>query len=278
MQQATIKSEFSVKGVGVHSGDICTLTVHPAEENTGIEYVCNGTKISAKYDNVTNTQMSTKISNADGVSVMTVEHLSAALYTFGITNATIELDSNEIPILDGSARAYIENIQRIGIVQQKSKFRTIKILKNVMVSESDKYVQLSPNENFSLDVTCDFTAKGLATKSELFVFGQDDFCRIAYARTFGFMAEIEYVRANGLAKGASLENTLVFDNHGQPINEHGERFPNEPTCHKLLDAIGDLSLSCGMIQGAYKAFCPGHSLNNKLLRSLFSDSSNYEII
>lgn len=278
MQQATIKSRFSVEGVGVHSGDVCTLNICPAEENIGIKYVLNNSKVLARYDNVTNTQMSTQISNADGVSVITIEHLSAALYAFGITNAVIELNNNEIPILDGSARIYVENIQRVGIIQQKAKFDTIRVLKKVIATDGTKYVQLSPGENFLLDVTCDFTAKGLTTKPEFFVFGQDDFQRIAAARTFGFMSEIECVRAHGLAKGASLENTLVFDNNGNPINENGERVPNEPTCHKLLDAIGDLSLSCGMLQGKYKAYCPGHTLNNRLLRQLFSDSSNYEII
>lgn len=278
MQQATIKSGFCVEGVGVHSGDVCTLNVRSAEENTGIKYVINNSKILARYDNVTNTQMSTQISNTEGVTVMTIEHLSAALYAFGITNAVIELNNNEIPILDGSARVYAENIQRVGIIPQQAKFNTIKVLKDVIATDGDKYVQLSPGENFSLDVTCDFTARGLTTKTEFFVFGQDDFQKIAVARTFGFMSEIEYVRAHGLAKGASLENTLVFDADGNPINESGERIPNEPTRHKLLDAIGDLSLSCGMLQGKYKAYCPGHTLNNRLLRQLFSDSSNYEIV
>lgn len=278
MQQATVKSEFTVEGVGVHSGDICTLTLQPAEENTGILYLLKDAKILARYDNVTDTQMSTKVTNANGVSVMTIEHLSAALYAFGITNAIIDLSRNEVPILDGSASIFVENIQRVGILNQKSKFNTIKILKEVMVSEGSKHVQLSPGEGFSLNVTCDFTAKGLVTKREIFVFGHDDFTRIACARTFGFMQEVEIIRSHGLAKGASLDNTLVFDNNGHPINIGGERIPNEPARHKLLDAVGDLSLSCGMIQGKYEAYCPGHSLNNKLLRTLFSDSSNYEIV
>lgn len=278
MQQATVKSEFTVEGVGVHNGEICTLTLRPAEENTGTLYVLGNATILARYDNVTDTQMSTKITNADGVSVMTIEHLSAALYAFGITNAIVELSNSEVPILDGSADIFVENILHVGIAQQKSKFNTIKILNEVTVSEGDKYVQLSPGEDFSLNVTCDFSAKGLVTEREIFVFGHDDFTRIVCARTFGFMKEVEIIRSRGLAKGASLDNTLVFDDNGHPLNIGGERIPNEPTCHKLLDAVGDLSLSCGMIRGKYEAHCPGHSLNNKLLRKLFSDSSNYEIV
>lgn len=277
MQQATIKSEFSVSGVGVHSNAECRLTVRPAEINTGIVYVINGVRISARYDCVLETAMSTKISG-NNEFVMTVEHLSAALYALGVTNAIAEASNNEMPILDGSAKIFAENILRAGIVFQDQKVNVIKVLKSVTVSEENRRAALSPAENFSLDVICDFSEKGLKTGREQFEFGKDDFtAKIAPARTFGFMSEAEHIRAHGLAKGASLENTLIFDDRGNPINGGGMRIPNEPVRHKLLDAIGDLSLCGGIIAGKYEAYCPGHRLNNLLLRKLFSDKSNYEI-
>lgn len=277
MQQATVKLEFSVSGVGVHSNAECLVTVRPAEVNTGIVYIVNGVRIAARYDNVTETTMSTKISE-NGGSVMTIEHLSAALYALGVTNAAVEVGNNEMPILDGSAKIFAENIMRAGIIFQDQNVSIIKVLKTVTVTEKNKHVALSPAENFSLDVVCDFSEKGLKTDREKFEFGKDDFItKIVPARTFGFMSEVEYVRAHGLAKGASLENTLIFDEHGNPINDGGMRIPNEPARHKLLDAMGDLSLCGGMIMGKYEAYCPGHRLNNLLLRELFSDSSNYEI-
>lgn len=278
MQQATVKSSFYIEGVGVHSGKTCRISVNPADENTGIVYIIDGSKILARYDNVSDTTLSTKISDGNTV-IMTIEHLSAALYALGITNARIELSSNEIPILDGSAKIFVEHIQQAGVEKQPAKYSTIKILKEISVADDKKYVMLSPDENFIISVSCDFSFKGLNTQPEIFNFQDNDFVEnIALARTFGFMKEVEHIRACGLAKGASLENTVVFDEHGVPINVEGLRLPNEPVKHKLLDVIGDLSLAGGVLQGKYEAFCPGHHLNNKLLRKLFSDSANYEII
>lgn len=279
MFQATVKSSFSVEGIGVHSNATTKLTIHPAEINTGIIYKFNDEEILAKYDNVTDTSMSTKISNSNGTSIMTIEHLSAALYALGITNAIIDIDNNEMPIMDGSAKIFAEKFLAIGIQKQEAKVKLIKILKPVTVSINDKHVSLLPGDGFTLDVECNFSAKGLKTEREIFEFGKDDFItQIAPARTFGFMDEVEYVRARGLAKGSSLDNTVVFDKNGTPINEGGLRIPNEPARHKLLDAIGDLSLAGGLLQGKYEAYCPGHQLNNLLLRKLFSDNANYEII
>lgn len=277
MQQATVKSEFKVEGVGVHSNVICKLAVRPAPIDTSIVYIVNGVSVVAKYDNVADTTMSTKIATGEA-SIMTIEHLSAALYALGVSNAYVDVSSNEMPILDGSAKIFAENIQRVGIVFQEKKLSTIRVVKTITVTEQNKHVTLYPANVFSLNVVCDFSEKGLDTRPEQFTFGEDNFSeRVAPARTFGFMSEVEYVRAHGLAKGSSLDNTLVFDDCGKPVNEGGMRIPNEPVRHKLLDAIGDLSLSGGMIMGKYDAYCPGHRLNNLLLRKLFSDKSNYEI-
>ena len=278
MLQSTIKKTFSLSSVGVHSNAMTQLIARPAEINTGIVFVCKGKKIHASYDNVTETLMSTKISNQNGDYVTTIEHLSAALYALNITNIVIELDSNEMPIMDGSAKVFIDAILNAEICEQNACVDFIKILKPVTVSIDNKHVLLTPADSFILDVECDFSAKGLHTVREVFEFGKNNFItNIAPARTFGFIDEVEYIRSQGLAQGASFDNTLVFDNRGNPINENGLRIPNEPVRHKLLDAIGDLSLANGKILGKYDAYCPGHKLNNLLLRKLFSDKSNYEI-
>lgn len=290
MWQATVNDEFSVAGIGVHSGKLCCVTIRPALENSGILFVRSGEKFPADYRKVTSAIMSTRLSFEDGSSISTIEHLMAALYGCGISNALIETDDNEIPILDGSAKIFVEKVSEVGIKIQSVPRKILKILKTITVEDGEKKAIFSPAENFTIEMECDFTAKGLAMEKGSFSFRLDDakilygdilrseFAKkIAPARTFGFMSDVEYLKKNNLALGASLDNSVVFDASGQPINEEGLRFFNEPVSHKILDALGDLSLSGYQIQGKYSAYCSGHKLNNMALHVLFSDPDNYMI-
>lgn len=281
MFQTTLQKSFTLSGIGVHSGKIFSVTICPAEENTGIIFhrVDTDSYIPADFKNVSNATMCTQISDKDGNSIKTIEHLSAALYAMKVSNAHIKVSGEELPILDGSAKPFIKAIHEVGIINQTKQRKFLKILKKIKVTENDKYEELSPSNSFSLDVKCDFAAKGLITSPAQFDFSKNDFSEdIAGARTFGFISDVDFLKKNHLALGASLENTVVYDEKGQPMNEDGLRFENESVKHKLLDVIGDLSLCGYWIQGNFAAFCPSHKLNNILLKVLFSSAENYEII
>ena len=281
MLQATLKEPFTLKGLGVHSGKECSVTVYPAEEDNGIIFKLKNSQsvIKGNFSNVSDTRMCTQISNTEGQSLKTIEHLVAALYGLKISNAFIEVNGGEIPILDGSAKPFASEINKIGVKQQSKNRKIIKIIKKVKVTDNEKYEELSSGDSFTFNIKCDFVKKGLLTSEINFDLNKDNFYEnIAPARTFGFISDVEILRKNSLALGASLENTVVYDNYGKPMNAEGLRFENESVKHKLLDVIGDLSLSGYWIQGHFSAFCPSHKLNNILLKLLFSNPENYEIL
>ncbi|MBE6447052.1 MAG: UDP-3-O-[3-hydroxymyristoyl] N-acetylglucosamine deacetylase [Alphaproteobacteria bacterium] len=281
MRQATLRKMFSLSGIGVHSGKTFSVTVFPADEDFGIQFHRTDIDwyISANWLNVQNATMCTQLTNNSGETIKTIEHLAASLYAMKISNALIETTGEEIPILDGSSMPYVKAIQDAGITEQLRPRRVLKILKNITVTESTKHETFSPFDDFTIDVECDFTAKGLTTSPAHFNMNSGNFMsEIASARTFGFVEEMESLQKNNLALGASLENAVGYNNQGQPLNKEGLRFQNESAVHKLLDIIGDLSLSEYWIAGKLSAFCPSHNLNNMLLRELFSNTDNYEII
>ena len=281
MLQATLKEPFTLKGLGVHSGKECSVTVYPAEEDNGIIFKLKNSQsvIKGNFSNVSDTRMCTQISNTEGQSLKTIEHLVAALYGLKISNAFIEVNGGEIPILDGSAKPFASEINKIGVKQKSKNRKIIKIIKKVKVTDNEKYEELSSGDSFTFNIKCDFVKKGLLTSEINFDLNKDNFYEnIAPARTFGFISDVEILRKNSLALGASLENTVVYDNYGKPMNAEGLRFENESVKHKLLDVIGDLSLSGYWIQGHFSAFCPSHKLNNILLKLLFSNPENYEIL
>lgn len=287
LRQATLKDSFSVSGIGVHKGQECTVSVKPAEEDTGIVFYRsnkeeNGVKkekIEACYKNVINATMCTQISNENKASVKTIEHLMAALYGMKISNAVVEVIGEEIPILDGSSLKFIELINSVGIQEQRKLRKILKVNKTIKVTDGDKFEEFVPYDGFVINSNCDFTAKGLQTDPVVFDFEKNNFAtEVAPARTFGFVSEVEYIKKHNLALGASLKNTVVYNDKGIALNDEGLRFENESATHKVLDIIGDLSLSQYWIQGKMNSFCPSHKLNNILLRMLFSTSDNYEIL
>lgn len=286
MHQATLKDSFSVDGIGVHLGRECFVTVRPADEDTGIiffrsdkgESGFQNEEIIPIYNNVTNATMCTQICNENGASLKTIEHLMAALYGMKISNAIVEVQGEEIPILEGSSLKFIEKIKEVGIQQQSKPRKILKVLKKIKVTDGNKFEEIEPFYDFEINAKCDFEAKGLKTDPVIFNFSKNNFAtEIAPARTFGFISEVEYIKKYNLALGASLKNTVVYNDNGVPLNDEGLRFENESAKHKVLDIIGDLALSQYWIQGRMNCFCPSHKLNNILLRMLFASSENYEI-
>lgn len=282
-KQRTISREIRATGVGLHSGNKVYMRFLPHHEDGGI--IFRRTDLDPMVDipadgmRVSDTMMSSNISVGDA-KIGTVEHLMSALAGMGIDNLIIEVSADEIPIMDGSAAPFIYLIQSAGIAEQSVAKRFIKVKKTIEVAVDDKVATLAPSDGFSLDFSIDFdhpafdkdkqhASMALSTGSFI-----DEISR---ARTFGFLKDIEYLRANNLALGGSMENAIVVDEQ-KVLNEGGLRFSDEFVRHKMLDAIGDLYLAGHQILGAFKAFKSGHHLNNLLVRELFSSPDNYEMV
>lgn len=284
MFERSIQRKITCTGVGVHSGKDVTLTLLPATEGFGIQF--KRTDISDKqniipalWSNVDGTRFSTAITNEDQVSVSTIEHLMAALSSYKITNLLIEVSGAEVPILDGSAIPFMQLIQKAGIKTQSKRKKYLHILKKISVEHKDTWAILEPNHTSNtFALTYEFKLRTeenfqiYSTPNVIESFAKD----LACARTFGFLEDASNLRQAGLAQGASLENTVVFDgNH--LLNEGGLRFEDECLRHKVLDAVGDLYLVGLPIIGRFYGHLSGHTLNNRLLKSLFADEAAWEI-
>lgn len=281
--QKTVSNTASCTGVGVHSGSPVTITLKPAPADHGIQFVRTdaspkGVSIMAHWKNVVDTRLCSKIGNADGTVVSTVEHLMAALAGCEIDNAIVEINGPEVPIMDGSAAPFVFLVECAGVVEQSLPRRAIRVLKEISVSHNGTSATLSPAQGFSLSF--DFATPGRATNiTQNFTF-QETHCfkkLLARARTFGFYEDVEYLRAAGLARGGSLANAVVIKD-GQVLNVQGLRYEDELVRHKLLDAVGDLYLAGMPLQAHYHGVCAGHALNHKLLMALFADESAWEIV
>lgn len=277
--QNTIAKAASVSGIGIHSGKKVTAHLMPAAVDSGIVFkTSDGNSIEAKFDNVTSTNMSTKLSNGV-VEVDVVEHLMAALWGSHIDNLIINLNSSEVPILDGSSIEWIRQIREAGITQQNSKRKILRVKKSVGISDGDKYVEISPNEKdgISIDLSIHFEHPAIGMQQVSFDSSQNSFNELfASARTFGFMKELDYLHSNGLALGASLDNCIGLD-ESSVINPEGLRFNDEFVRHKVLDCVGDLFLSGYQLSCKVRAHKTGHKLNNMVLRKMFEDPQNYVI-
>ncbi|MEZ5918742.1 MAG: UDP-3-O-acyl-N-acetylglucosamine deacetylase [Alphaproteobacteria bacterium] len=281
--QRTVSEIITVKGVGLHSGQVITLSIKPAGADEGITFIRTDVTegdnaIPALWDHVVDTQLCTVIGNEDGVRVGTIEHLMSALRGAGIDNALIELDGSEVPVMDGSAAPFLELIEETGAAVQPSPRRIIKVLKEVSVERDGKRVTLSPAENsvFAGEIAFDHQSVG-TQRYEVELFNGNYRHEIAAARTFGFLHEVEWMRSQGLALGGSLDNAVVLGPEGV-MNPDGLRFEDEFIRHKLLDAIGDLYLAGLPIMGAYDGVKAGHAINNEILKALFADKDAYEVI
>lgn len=281
LHQRTLGKTISAAGVGLHSGERVEITLRPASENSGIRFRrvdCDpAQEIKAHANNVTDTRLGTTISQ-NNVSVMTVEHLLAAFAGLGIDNACIDIHGPEVPIMDGSAASFILLVELAGIIEQSAPKKFLRIKKNVKVEEGDKFAEFKPFNGYRLSFKIEFEHPMIQHKLTEFSF---DFSTLTFlneisrARTFGFLKEIETLRANNLALGGSLDNAIVLDDY-RILNQDGLRFEDELVRHKILDAIGDLYLMGHILVGEFNGYKSGHELNNKLIRKLYADESAWE--
>lgn len=281
--QTTIDKPVIFVGVGLHSGEVSILRLKPTNKTRGIVFRRTDVSpkqrdIMARWYNISDTTLSTTLTNDMGVSVATVEHLMAALYGCGIDNVIVEIDGPEIPILDGSAKDFVINIEQAGVRFSSKERSIILVQREVKVQDGDKYATFSPslNQTFSADLSFPGTAIG----QQSFTFNRhcSDFKeQVANARTFGFSEQIEQLKSDGLIQGGSLNNAILVDKR-KIINKEKLRFETEFARHKVLDAMGDLALSGYSIIANYNSYKSGHELNRKLLSKLMHDQRNWRLI
>ena len=279
--QKTINDTIKLSGVGLHNGIKANLTVKTASENFGIKFcrtdLDKENLIEAKYQNVVEPILCTKIKNNNGTTVSTVEHLMAAFYGEGIDNALVEIDASEVPILDGSASEFVEAIRSVGIKEQKKSRKFIKTLKKVEIQEGKKYISIEPLENdLIVDFEIIYSNPLIRTRRKEFKLSNGDLTNIYNSRTFCLYEDIDFIKSQGLAKGGSLENAIVVKG-SEILNEDGLRNRHEFVYHKILDCLGDLMLSGYRMFGHVKTSQGGHALTNKLLVKFFSDKSNWSL-
>lgn len=277
----TLKTSVSVSGVGLHGGQPVAMTIEPAPAGYGVVFLrtdLSGSDafVPARYDLVTDTQLCTKLSNAAGTSVGTVEHVMAALAGLGISDAQIRLDGPEVPIMDGSSLPFIKALIDAGTVATAMDRPAIRILREIRVEDGEKYAVLSPAPEFRMDFRIEFADAAIGTQSHQMVLKNGAFVgELSDCRTFGHLHEVEYMRSLGLARGGSLKNAIVVD-RGRVLNPEGLRRPDEFVRHKMLDAVGDLALAGAPIIGQYTGVKAGHGLTNQLLRALFAAPDAWE--
>ncbi len=282
LNQKTLKKKVSFKGIGLHSGKNVTLTVKPATPNTGIVFkridLNSNNLIYPSFENVSNTSLNTTISNFNGVKVSTIEHLMGALFCLSIDNACIEIDNEEVPILDGSAKEFINTFMACGFNISKSPIKIIKIEKKVQINESGKFISIEPSKlSLDIDFELKYENQIIGNQRNKISVYKDDLVDIYNSRTFCLYEDIELIKKKGLAKGGSLENAVVVQGKNI-LNENGLRNSKEFVNHKILDCIGDL-YTCGYkMIASVKCSQGGHYLTNRLLRKLFEKKDNFSII
>jgi UDP-3-O-[3-hydroxymyristoyl] N-acetylglucosamine deacetylase len=271
--QQTLKTAIGCRGIGLHSGERVALTLHPAPPDTGIIFrlVPSAIEIRASWINTIESQLCTVLSNGEGSTVSTVEHLMAALAGAAIDNAIVELDGREVPIMDGSSAPFLFLIECAGIVEQDAARRAIRVLKEVRIAEDDAAVTLLPDHGFSMCFEIDFDHPLIRRQDACLVFDADTFkTELSRARTFGLLDELDRLRAAGFARGGSLDNAVVVG-RDHVLNVGGLRYADEFVRHKLLDAYGDLYLAGGPILGSFRGTRSGHAHTRRLLAALFAD-------
>ncbi|CUU69732.1 UDP-3-O-[3-hydroxymyristoyl] N-acetylglucosamine deacetylase [Campylobacter hyointestinalis] len=279
MKQTTIAKKIEGVGIGLHKGEPIKIILEPLEKDMGIVFYRSdlGTSFRAEPKNVINTQMATVVGNEKGY-VSTIEHLLGAINGYGIDNIRIVLDANEVPVMDGSAISFCMMLDEAGIKELDGDKKVLVIKKDVEIKEGDKYVKVSPSKNPKFNYTIKFENPVIGKQSYTFEFSKQNFINeIARARTFGFLKDVQKLNAMGLALGGSLDNAVVIDDT-HILNPEGLRFEDEFVRHKILDAIGDISLLGAPMVGDYEAYAGSHDLNHKLTKAILADEKNYEIV
>ena len=282
LTQKTIKNSVSFSGIALHSGLDVNVSIKPAKPNFGIVFkrvdIKKNNIVYPNFNNVTNTSLNTTISNEFGVKVSTIEHLMGALFCLGIDNAIIEIDNEEVPILDGSAKVFIEKILSAKIDVSNSPIKIIKINKEIEYLEGDKFISIKPSTlNLEIDFQLKYKNKMIGDQRNKVKVYEDDLKDIYSSRTYCLYEDIEMIKKNGFAKGGSLENAVVV--RGEEIlNNGGLRNEKEFVNHKILDCVGDLYTSGYRIIASVKCSQGGHYMTNQLLRKVFQNKDNFSIL
>jgi UDP-3-O-[3-hydroxymyristoyl] N-acetylglucosamine deacetylase len=282
LNQKTVKDSIPFKGLGLHSGKIVNLVIKPADPNNGIVFKRTDLKINnlvyPNFKNVSNTSLNTTISNEFGNKVSTIEHLMGALFGLGVDNAIIEIDNEEVPILDGSAKLFIEEIVKIGLKISNAPIKIIKINKKIKFVDGERFISIEPSK-LSLDIDFELKYKNhlIGNQRNKINLYEDDLSDIFNSRTFCLHEDIEEIKKKGLAKGGSLKNAIVVKDR-EILNKEKLRNPQEFVNHKILDCVGDL-YTCGYrVIASVTCSQGGHFLTNKLLRKVFENKENFSII
>jgi len=282
LNQKTIKKNINIKGVGLHSGLEVNLTIKPSEANTGIVFkridLKNNNIVIPNIFNVSSAVLCTTISNVHGVNISTLEHLMGAFYGMGIDNALVEIDNEEVPILDGSAKFFVEAIRNSGVETCDKPIKIIKIKKKIEFKDSEKYISIEPSK-MSLDIDFELKYENslIGTQRNMIKMYESDLNDIYNSRTFCLYEDVEKLKKMGLAKGGSLDNAIVVDKN-KILNKEGLRNKKEFVNHKILDCMGDLYLAGYKIIGKVICSQGGHKLTNQLLRKVFKNKENFSIL
>ena len=280
--QTTLKTDVIFEGTGLHSGEAVRVVLHPAAANSGIVFrrtdVTGRPTLPALFADVIVTPLNTRLSNAEGVTVSTIEHLMAALAGCGVHNALIDIDGPEVPILDGSAAAFVRGIVAAGLSRLSSPLRAIEILRDVEVSEGGATAKLSPATTLQIDFDIEFPDAAIGKQQKTLNMANGAFVReLCDSRTFCRSSDVEAMHANGLALGGSIENAVVVDGE-KVLTPGGLRHADEAVRHKMLDALGDLYTAGAPILGRYTGSRAGHAMTNKLLRALFDQPDAWRFV
>jgi len=281
IMQTTLKNKLLFSGVGIHNGRAVKMSIEPAKPNTGIVFkrvdLDNNNLIKSIIDNVETSQLCTKITNNHGISVSTIEHLMATFNGLKIDNAIIKINSPELPAMDGSSEEYTKKIIKSGIKTQNISRKYLKIIKKITVREDHRFISITPANELTLDIEINYPNTIIGNDKFSYKDSQEEFIKnISKARTFAFYEDIEKMRTVGLAIGGSLNNAIVVDKF-KIVNSSGLRLDKEFTKHKALDCLGDFYLLGMPIIGKIECFAPGHRLNEKFIKQILKDKTNYEI-
>lgn len=282
--QTSLSDTINLSGVGVHSGDRVSISLQPADPNTGIIFrrvLSDGSwrDFPAVISQVGATDLCTILGDRAGVHVSTIEHMMATFSAIGLDNVIVEVDRNEVPIMDGSARIFMDAIDEVGMKHFAVKRRYIRVKKAIRAESGGSWAEFSPYEGTRFEVVIDFDTPAIGRqefKSE--VDGAVFRSELCHARTFGFMRDVERLWAAGYALGSSLDNSVVFGDDGRVINREGLRYEDECVRHKTLDAVGDLALAGAQFIGSFRSYRGGHRLNAMVLQALLADKTAYEIV
>lgn len=279
--QNTLSKPISFEGIGLHSGKNSKVTIIPGKTDQGIIFkrvdVNSNNLIAANYANVSSAKLCTTLENKHGVKISTVEHLLAALYIAGIDNVIIEIDNEEVPIMDGSAKFFLNLLEKSEINQSNKKIKYIKILNKVELIDGSRKISIEPNKNFEVDFQLNYQNTVIDQQRNVINFGKDDLNEVIESRTFCLYEDIKKIKKLGLAKGGSLDNAVVVDGD-KVLNNGGLRNQKEFVNHKILDLAGDFLLSGYKILGKIKCYQGGHELSNMFLRKLLKLTDSYSII